>query len=169
MRTKFHTSPGIKQNDMNEFCKHQMICDDTGEKEKGFYFTENKYPYLSPHSHYRAAEAAAASWLPRDFLPSFTVAAKGGTQSNTFLGTHKGIHFWGQLSYSIIGLVFPITCRWHGALPHNSLLPVSSHLILTILRQHLSLSPFKNDKMTLKGLCDHSGVTEMIRDTAGGT
>lgn len=169
MRTKFPTSPGIKQNDMKEFCKHQMICDATGEKEKGFYFTKDKYPYLSPYSRHRAPEAAAASWLPRDFSPLFTVAAKGGTQSNTFLGTHKGIHFWGQLSYSIIGLVFPITCRWHGALPHNSLLPVSSHLILTILRQHLSLSAFTNDKMTLKASFDPSGVTEMIRDTAGGT
>lgn len=165
MRTKFPTSRGIKQNDMKEFCKHQMICDDTGEKEKGFYFTENKYPHLSP----TLITEPPRRRLPRGYPGTSRVAAKGGTQSNTFLGTHKGIHFWGQLSYSIISLVFPITCRWHGALPHNSLLPVSSHLILTILRQHLSLSPFKNDKMTLKGLCDPSGVTEMIRDTAGGT
>lgn len=88
------------------------------------------YPYLSP-APARALRLLLHHGYPGTSHHCSTVAAKGGTP-NPILGTHSVIHFWGHLSYNIIGLVFTISCHWHHALLHNSLLHMVFHLVLTI-------------------------------------
>lgn len=112
----------------------------------------------------RGPEAAATRWLPKHFSPLFNSAEKpipGNPQSHSLLG---------HLSYSIIGLVFIISCCWQSALsPQLTDTCVLSFDLNNGLRQHLSLPPFENEERKLKVLRDSSEVTEVVRDRAGGT
>lgn len=91
-----------------------------------------------------------------------TVAAKEGTPN---LSGDSRCH---SILGPFVTKVLFLSSNAAGSMLCNSWLPEFSHLISTILRQHLLFPPFENEEMKLKGLCYSSGVTEMVRNRAGG-
>lgn len=134
------------------------------KKGKGHLHYRGRYPSLSPCS-----VPGALRLLLHGGYPSTSPHCSTAPRS-PFLETHRDIHCWGHLSYSIIGLVFIISCCRQSALsPQLTDTCVLSFDLNNRLRQHLSLPPFENEERKLKVLCDSSEVTEVVRDRAGGT